>query len=231
MARVLLLAAGGLARETASSIAATGDHEVVGMLDDSEALHGGRIAGARVLGGIDLAEGLSELLLVCAGSGQARRGIVHRLRSLGVGPDRYASHVSRNASVGAGCSLGRGSIVLPGCVLTCDVSIGAHVVLMPNVVLTHDNQLGDYATLAAGVALGGGTRIGAAAYLGMNASVRQDLEVGDGAILGMGSVLLQDQPANCTWAGNPAHRLGPAPCNTSNTQRHALAETAGERKP
>lgn len=30
MARILLLAAGGLARETASSIADTGDHEEIG---------------------------------------------------------------------------------------------------------------------------------------------------------------------------------------------------------
>ncbi|GAA1888797.1 acetyltransferase [Paeniglutamicibacter psychrophenolicus] len=229
MSRILLLAAGGLARETASSITDTGDHEVVGMLDDFTALHGHLVAGVRVLGGIALAAERSELLLVCAGNGQVRRGIVHRLRTLGVGPERYAGHVSRSASVGVGCSLGPGSIVLPGCVLTCDVTVGAHVVLMPRVVLTHDNHLGDYATLAAGVVLGGGTCIGAAAYLGMNASVRQDLEVGDGAVLGMGAVLLQDQPANCTWAGNPAHRLGPAPFNTSSMQRHALAETAGER--
>ena len=229
MARILLLAAGGLARETASSIADTGDHEVVGMLDDSPALHGGLVAGVRVLGGIDLAAGRSELLLVCAGYGQIRRVIVHRLRMLGVGPERYAGHVSRSASIGARCSLGPGSVVMPGCVLTCDVTLGAHVVLMPRVVLTHDNHLGDFATLAAGVVLGGGTRIGAAAYLGMNASVRQDLEVGDGACLGMGAVLLQDQPANCTWAGNPAHRLGQAPHHTSDMQRHALAGTAGER--
>ncbi len=221
MARVLLLAAGGLARETASSIAATGDHEVVGMLDDSEALHGHLVAGVRVLGGIDLAAGRSELLLVCAGSGQARRGIVQRLRSLGVGPDRYARHVSRNASVGAGCSLGPGSIVLPGCVLTCDVSIGAHVVLMPNVVLTHDNQLGDYSTLAAGVALGGGTRIGSAAYLGMNACVLQGLMVGNGSILGMGAVLLSDQPAGSVWVGIPAHPIDRPPADIS-TQKESM---------
>lgn len=207
MAKVLLLAAGGLAREVASSIAATGDHEVLGMLDDSPALHGGRIAGARVLGGIDLAAERSEMLLVCAGSGAARRSIVERLANLGVGPARYTTHISADASLGAGCDPGDGDIILPGCVLTCDVELGKHVVLMPRVILTHDNRLGDFATLAAGVTLGGGTHIGSAAYLGMNSSVRQGLMVGDGAILGMGAVLLADQPARSTWAGNPAHDL------------------------
>ena len=77
--------------------------------------------------------------------------------------------------MGTGCTIGHGSIVLPGCVLTCDVEVGDHVVLMPRVVLTHDNSLGDFATLAAGVTLGGNTLIGSAAYLGMNSSVRQGL--------------------------------------------------------
>lgn len=207
MARVLLLAAGGLARETASSILATGDHQVVGMLDDSAATWGSKIAGVAVLGGIELAAQRNELLLVCAGRGRARQGIVRRLVSLGVGPGRFATHVSGTAAMGSNASVGPGSIILPGCVLTCDVSVGKHAVLMPRVVLTHDNAVGDYATLAAGVALGGNTVIGSTAYVGMNASVRQGLTVGEGATLGMGAVLLMDQPANSVWAGNPAHPL------------------------
>lgn len=207
MAQVLLIAAGGLARETASSIMSTGDHQVVGMLDDSETLWGSRLAGMEVRGNIDSAAEGSELLLVCAGAGTTRRAIVKRLLTLGVGPERYATHVGRGASIGSGTTVGRGSIILPGCVLTCDVEVGEHVVLMPRVVLTHDDWLSDYATLAAGVVLGGGSRIGSAAYLGMNASVRQGLAVGEGATLGMGAVLLEDQPAHSIWAGNPARSL------------------------
>lgn len=215
MAQVLLLAAGGLARETASSIMATGDHHVVGMLDDSEASWGRKLAGVEVLGGIERAAQGRELLLVCAGAGTTRQSIVRRLLSLGVGPERYAIHIGHGASIGSGTTVGRGSIILPGCVLTCDVEVGTHVVLMPMVVLTHDNWLADYATLAAGVVLGGGARIGSAAYLGMNASVRQGLVVGDGATLGMGAVLLVDQPAHSIWAGNPAHSLERAQHGTS----------------
>lgn len=207
MSGVLLLAAGGLARETASSIAATGDHEVLGMLDDSPSLQGTFVAGIEILGGMELATTIDAQLLICAGSGAARQSIAGSLARLGVQSTRYTTHVSHTAEIGARTTLGAGSIILPGCVLTCDIAIGRHVVLMPNVVLTHDNWLGDYATLAAGVTLGGSTQIGAAAYLGMQASVRQGLVIGDGATLGMGSVLLQDQPAHSIWAGNPARLL------------------------
>ncbi|MGL3806246.1 acetyltransferase [Paeniglutamicibacter sp. R2-26] len=207
MARVLLLAAGGLARETASSIRATGDHRVVGMLDDSEGLWGREISGAAVLGGIDAAATRTEMLLVCAGPGSSRARIVARLAELGVEPERYATHVSGAADIGSNVAVRQGGIVLAGCVLTCDVSVGRHAVLMPRVVLTHDNAVGDFATLAAGAVLGGNTVIGSSAYVGMNASVRQGLTVGEGATLGMGAVLLEDQPANSVWAGNPARAL------------------------
>ncbi|PQZ91080.1 acetyltransferase [Arthrobacter sp. MYb227] len=227
MSRVLLLAAGGLARETASSIAATGDHQILGMLDDSPTLHGQFVAGLEVLGGIEQATTIDAQLLICAGSGAARQSIVASLARLGVENTRYATHVSDAAQLGARTTLGRGSIILPGCVLTCDIEVGRHVVLMPNVVLTHDNWLGDYATLAAGVTLGGSTQIGALSYVGMQASVRQGLVIGDGATLGMGSVLLQDQPAHSIWAGNPARMLKHHP-DQSTTGKSTSSKTTIE---
>lgn len=207
MARLLLIAASGLAREVISSIQQTGGHEVVGLLDDNADLHGTRIGGVPILGGLEMAADSLAGLLICAGQGSARAAIAERLDALGVGAQRYATHVHSSVVLGAGSDIGGGSILLAGCVATCDVSIGRHCVLMPRVILTHDDSLGDFVTMAAGVALGGRVVVGGAAYLGMNASVRQDLRIGSGAVLGMGSVLLHDLPSGQVWAGNPARRL------------------------
>ncbi|WP_411732521.1 NeuD/PglB/VioB family sugar acetyltransferase [Paeniglutamicibacter sp.] len=207
MARLLLIAASGLAREVISSVKQTGDHEVVGLLDDDTALRGQVLGGIRVLGGLEIAAGSDAGLLICAGQGSARAGIAERLEALGVGVDRHETHVHSSVALGEGSRIGAGSIVLAGCVATSDVSVGRHCVLMPGVILTHDDSLGDFVTMAAGVALGGRVVVGRAAYLGMNASVRQDLNIGRDAVLGMGSVLLDDLPASQVWAGNPARRL------------------------
>lgn len=207
MSRVILVAASGLARETLSSIRQKGDHEVVGLLDDDASRHGGDIGGVPVLGGLDLAAGMVEELIVCAGQGSVRADIVSRLEARG--PVRFAAHVDGAAVVGEGVTIGAGSVILAGCVLTCDIVLGEHVVLMPRVVLTHDDTVEDFATLAAGVSLGGRVTIGRRAYLGMNASVRQDLSVGEGSVLGMGGVLVRSLPDGQTWAGTPAGPLAP----------------------
>ncbi|MDO5745659.1 MAG: acetyltransferase, partial [Micrococcaceae bacterium] len=69
VARVLLLAASGLAREVMASIAQCNDHQVVGLLDDNKKLHGSRIGGVSVLGGLELAVDRDEQLLICTGNG------------------------------------------------------------------------------------------------------------------------------------------------------------------
>jgi sugar O-acyltransferase, sialic acid O-acetyltransferase NeuD family len=210
MASVLLVAASGLAREAIASMRQTGDHQVVGVLDDNPHLHGRQILGARVLGNIDLAAQSRDKFLVCAGSGSTRAALVSRLESMGVAPDRFATHVHESAVIGSGSTIGAGSIVLAGAVLTADVRVGRHVVLMPRVTLTHDDSVSDFATFAAGVSVGGRVAIGRYVYLGMNASVRQDVQVGEHAVLGMGAVLLRDLPAGQTWAGIPARAIGQA---------------------
>ncbi|KAA0977546.1 acetyltransferase [Paeniglutamicibacter gangotriensis] len=204
MAKVLLLTASGLAREVIASIAQSGDHQVVGLLDDNEELHGSRIGGVSVLGGLEMAVERDEQLLICAGKGSSRAAIAARL---GLEAERYATHIHPTFVRGERTVVGYGSIILAGCVATCDVEIGRHCVLMPRVTLTHDNVLGDFATMAAGVTLGGRVIVGQSAYLGMNASVKQDLSIGPYSILGMGAVLLKNLPASQIWAGNPARSL------------------------
>lgn len=225
MAQVILVAASGLARETLESIRQTGDHKVVGILDDNRRIHGQLLGGVPVLGGLELAAQRPEKLLVCAGKGSARQGIVERLN---FEPTRYATHVHASAHLGGTVKPGPGTIILAGCVATCDIQLGQHVVLMPNVVLTHDDVLGDHVTLAAGVTLSGGVRVGNRAYLGTNAAVRELVHIGNSAVLGMGSALLRDLPAGQVWAGNPARQLPrkvfePEPNGHWKSCNHAVA--------
>lgn len=208
MKQLVIVAAGGLGREAASVVERSAEFDLIGFLDDAPALTGTTVAGAPVLGGLAAVREFPDAsLLVAAGKGQGRRAIVGRLRDLGVTADRYATLIAPDVHIPASCTVGHGSILLSGTVLTADVTVGAHVVTMPGVVLTHDDQLCDFATLCAQVALGGNVAVGQAAYLGMGALAREGITLGDESVLGMGSVLLTDLPEGETWVGTPARNI------------------------
>lgn len=205
---LILVAASGLAREVLSSLEAERRYEAVGLLDDSATLQGTWVGGLPVLGPVSAATDHPEArLLICAGKGTARAEIVRRLASYGVGAESFATVVDPSVTVGSSCSVGPGSIVLAGTVLTADVHLGSHVVVMPHVTLTHDDQVDDFATLCAGVTLGGTVRVGTGCYVGMSAAVRENLTLGDWSTLGMGAVLTHDLPEQETWVGTPARPL------------------------
>lgn len=212
MRDLVIVGAGGFARETAAAVravnAARPTWRLRGFLDDDPALHGAARAGLPILGGIDRLTDMPETAaVVCVGNPHnyvARQRIVKRLA---MPADRYATIVHPSADVGAGSSVGPGTVLLAGVVLTADVTVGAHVAVMPQAVLTHDDRVYDYVTVASGVRLGGGAVLHQGAYVGAGALVREGVTVGDWSLVGMGSVVLRDIPPGEVWAGSPARRL------------------------
>lgn len=209
---LLLVGAGGLARETAEAVRSSGSHRLAGFLDDDPSRHRTSLAGLPMLGSSEaVLDHPDARVVLCPGPGAARARLAGRLGSLGVGPERYATVVHPTAVLPASCRIGAGSVLLAGVVLTTAVTVGAHVVVMPGAVLTHDDVVEDFVTVCAGVALGGEVRVGTGAYLGAGALVRERRTVGAWSTLGMGAVVVDDVPPREVWVGNPARRLRAAP--------------------
>ena len=209
---LLLVGASGLGREAAEAVRASGDWHLVGWVDDDAALWGTSIDGLPVLGGLDVLLAYDDWsALLCPGSGAGRAALAGRFGAMGVQDSRYATVVHPEAVVPASCTLGVGSIVLAGTVLTASVQVGRHVVLMPGCILTHDDVVEDFATFGARVALAGAVTVEAGAYLGTGSLVREHLHVGQWSLIGMGSVVLQDVPAHEVWVGVPARLLRSQP--------------------
>lgn len=217
MVELLIVGAGGLARETASAVAAVnaavpGTFDLLGYLDDDPARHGTVFEGARVLGPVSVAaDHPGAGVVVCTGSPvdySSRRRLCERLD---LPADRYRTVSHPTAALGASCSVGPGSILLANVVATASVRIGAHVAVMPGACFTHDDVIGPYATFGAGARLAGGVTVGEGAYVGAGALVREGCRIGAWALVGMGSVVLRDVPPYEVWAGAPARFLRPAP--------------------
>lgn len=208
MRDLVIVGAGGFARETAAAATAAGTWRILGFADDDRALHGTIRSGHPILGAVDDVVDLKDAgVVVCVGNPRnyrTRRQIVERL---GLPADRYVTVVHPAASVGAGSVVGPGSVLLAGTVLSADVTVGSHVAVMPQAVLTHDDVVGDYVTVASGVRLGGGAVLEQGAYVGAGALVREGVTVGAWSLVGMGSVVLHDVPPGETWVGSPARKL------------------------
>jgi sugar O-acyltransferase (sialic acid O-acetyltransferase NeuD family) len=206
---LLLVGGGGLAREVLATVRLLPDEwKTIGALDDDPSKHGADLDGVPVLGGSELIGELTDAAVVaCVANAHRPAGRLGIVRRLNLPDDRWATVVHPTASVPQGSSLGPGTLLLAGVVITTPLRIGAHVVAMPNVLITHDDKIGDGVTFAGRASLGGGVTVEECAYIGQGASVRERICIGACAVVGMGSVVLQDVPAGEVWAGVPAKRI------------------------
>jgi sugar O-acyltransferase (sialic acid O-acetyltransferase NeuD family) len=210
---LLLIGAGGLARETIELVRAINREaptwKLAGLLDDDPELRGQELLGVPVLGPCEAVRAYPEAsLAACVAS---PRDPLRRLRlvaRLGLPLERCATLIHPRATIAASARLGPGTIVHANVVLTADVRVGWHVAMMPAVVLTHDDVIEDGATFGAGARVASGVTIEAGAYIGAGALLREHVSVGAGAVVGMGAVVTKPVPPREVWYGSPAH---PAP--------------------
>ena len=206
---LLLLGAGGLAREVLAAVRLLSEKWTpIGALDDDPKRHGADLDGIPVLGDSNLVGEFADAAVVaCVANAHRPTDRLSVVRRLNLPEDRWATVVHPAACIAGGSILGPGTVFLAGVVVTAPLRIGAHVVVMPHVLITHDDDIADGVTLAGGVSLGGAVAVGECAYLGQRAVVREMLSIGAAAVVGMGSVVLQDVPAGEVWAGVPARRI------------------------
>jgi sugar O-acyltransferase (sialic acid O-acetyltransferase NeuD family) len=213
---LLLIGAGGFARETAEAVRAVNlaqpTWNLLGFLDDDPRRRGALVDGLPVLAGIDAVHDHPEAqIVICTGRPTnyvSRPRIAERL---GLDDARYATVIHPTATMGSTCRVGVGSVLLAHVDLTADAAIGRHVAVMPQVVLTHDARVEDYATLGSGVRVGGGCRIAQGAYIGAGVCVREGLTIGERAMIGMSAVVTCDVPPERLWYGAPARDMDRAP--------------------
>jgi sugar O-acyltransferase (sialic acid O-acetyltransferase NeuD family) len=208
---LLLVGAGGLARETLELVHAINrvkpTWRVAGLLDDDPGLHGRLIHGVPVIGPCKAVHDHPEAsVIACVASPDEPMRRLDLVSRLGLAPERYATLLHPTAVIPESATVGPGSIVHAGCVFTADVLLGAHVVVMPAVVLTHDDVVGDGVTFGAGARVAGGVMIERGAYVGSGALLRERVVVGSGAVVGMGAVVTRTVPAREVWMGVPARR-------------------------
>lgn len=210
MKNLIIVGGGGFGREAICLVREMNDQyrfanngwNLLGVLDDHPSAEA--VCKVPVLGPLETCMDYRDAWYVVAvGTPRTRMKIVEELAQLGI--DQFATLIHPSVRLSEFVTIGEGSIICAGCVLTTQIEIGKHCILNLNDTICHDAILADFCTLAPQVAISGNVHLGQMVEVATGASIIPGISVGAGNMIGAGAVVTKDIEAkNGLYVGVPA---------------------------
>ncbi len=194
---MLVIGAGGLAKEVADLVTAVGLEVEAFYAEPSAAvLH--PVDGVPVLDDLDAAR--SRAAVIAIGDTGARKRFAEMLR----GRFELPSLVHPSACVSASADLADGVLVMQNAVVNAGAMVGAGTLLNVACCVAHDCTVGAYCHLAPVTQMGGGASLGDGVFCGTSSVVLPNTSVGAWSVCGAGAVVTADVPPRSLAVGVPA---------------------------
>jgi sugar O-acyltransferase (sialic acid O-acetyltransferase NeuD family) len=114
-----------------------------------------------------------------------------------------------NSDVDPLTTLGHGTVIASGAVVTTDVILEPFTFVNLNCTLGHDVHVGSLCVINPGASLSGGVVLEPGVLIGSGAIILEGRRVGEGATVGAGAVVAEDVEPGTTVVGVPARQLIP----------------------
>jgi sugar O-acyltransferase (sialic acid O-acetyltransferase NeuD family) len=142
-------------------------------------------------------------VIIAIGDPKLREDMVYKLPST----TKYFTYVHESASILGDVTIGEGSIIAAGCIITTNIRIGKHAHLNLLSTIGHDCIIGDYFTTAPGAKISGNCNIGDRVYFGTNSSVRQKINICDDVTIGLNAGVVKHINQPGVYVGVPAKKI------------------------
>ncbi len=208
---MLIVGAGGFARELLEIFQQKGIADQVGFYDDVNQNTGKLLfdrfpilkneAQAK-----DFFSAHGNAFTIGIGNPALRYKMHQKFEGLG---GKLNSVISSKACLGSfDVSIGEGCNILDGATFSNSTSAGIGCIVYYNSIITHDCSLGKFAQLSPGATLLGGAKVDDFTVVGSNATILPNVTVGKHAMIGAASVVTKHIPDFALMIGNPARRMG-----------------------
>ena len=206
MKNIVIIGAGGVGREVSLIIQQINELEqtwnLLGFIDDNTDNWGKVINGYSVIGGIDSLEFLSNdtYIVIAIANYKVKKNIVNKMNN----KFKFATIVHPKVWIHDYMTVGEGTIIYEGAILTANIEIGNHVIISPKCGVGHDSIIKDYVSLLWNVNVSGNDLIEEGVMMGSGSTVIQGKKIGKGSIIGAGAVVVNDIESFSTAVGVPA---------------------------
>ena len=208
MKKIAIFGAGGFGREVHFLIeqinSARQLYEFIGYFDDGKD-KGTLVNNFPILGDINTLNNWSEDLgiVFAIGEPSTKQAVINKVINPLI---NYPILIHPNVLIGdmEFNSIGEGTIICAGNIITVNVKIGKHVILNLSCTTGHDSTIGDYCSFMPTVNISGEVIIEDGVYIGTGAKIINQLTIGQNTIVGSGAVVSKSLPQNCTAVGIPA---------------------------
>ncbi|MBU1228838.1 MAG: acetyltransferase [Proteobacteria bacterium] len=179
--------------------------ELVGFLDDDEALQGTRVLGLPVLGRLaDLPAQPHDCVILGIGDNASRARLFAELTQAG---KRFATGIHPTAILAPDVVVSPGAVLCAGTVVNTGGRILENAILNTCASLDHHSVLERHCHVGPGAHLAGNVCVGEGALVGIGACAVPGVKIGAWSVVGAGSAVTRDVAQRATVGGVPAKAL------------------------
>lgn len=205
---LLIIGAGGFAREVAWLARTISPDMSITFVVNREEYLTAPVDGIDVVLLDEIEPSPNQGFVVGIGDPRARRDLASHCTARGL---QSATLIHPAIDLSGANTIGEGSVLCSGVVITTGIRIGRHVHLNLNSTVGHDTVIGDFVTVAPGANVSGNVAIEREASIGTGASIingvhGNPLVVGERAVVAAGACVTKPVEPDSLVAGVPAVR-------------------------